>query len=117
MGPATPLTRSPSRLASSAAVRTFLPSPKQFWFLVAAYFILHVITRTLVTEAAGIDEADQLLRGQQLNWGYGPQAPLYTWLMIFFLKMFGSSVFSLALLRELMLFGVYALTYLNARSL
>lgn len=94
---------------------SFFPTPNQFFALLAAYIAVQIITRSLVTEAAGIDEADQLVRGQQWSWGYGPQAPLYTWLMTFFLRTFGSSVFSLALLRELMLFGIYALTYLNAR--
>src|SRR3989449_10528726 len=34
-----------------------------------------------------------------------------------FIRVLGPSVFSLTLLRELLLFGIYALTYLNARLL
>jgi len=117
MGLATATTAGTFESESATEARSFVPSPRLFWFLLAAYFVVHVITRTLVTEAVGIDEADQLVRGQSLRWGYGPQAPLYTWLMTFFLHTFGSSVFSLALLRELMLFGIYALTYLNTRTL
>src|SRR5204863_5227139 len=94
-----------------------LVTPRQFVVLLAAYFLLQLITKSLVTQAVGIDEADQLVRGQTLSWGYGPQAPLYTWLMTFFLRTFGHSIFSLNLLRELMLFGICLLTYLNARSL
>ena len=81
------------------------------------YFAVLLVLRTLISETAGIDEADQLVVGQKLSWGYGPHAPLYTWLMFFFLRVFGSSEFSLTLLRECLLFGVYALTYLNARTL
>lgn len=117
MGPAITSTATTPESVAPARARPFVPAARQFWFLLAAYFVVQIITRTLVTEAAGIDEADQLVRGQHLSWGYGPQAPLYTWLMTFFLHAFGSSVFSLALLRELMLFGIYALTYLNARAL
>jgi len=95
----------------------FLPSPKQFFLLLLTYFGLHLIFRTIVSESAGIDEAYQLLVGQKLQWGYGPHAPLYTWLMILFLRTFGSSEFSLTLLRELLLLGTYTLTYLNAREL
>src|SRR4051812_44361376 len=94
-----------------------LPTAGQFLFLLAAYFGLQVIARSFISEAVGIDEADQLVRGQSWSWGYGPQAPLYTWLMTLFLKTFGSSIFSLTLLRELMLFGIYVLTYLNGRTL
>jgi lipopolysaccharide core galacturonosyltransferase RgtB len=117
MGPPTASTTTASQPVSLPDARSFVPTARQFWLLLAGYFVLHVITRSLITEGAGIDEADQLVRGQHLSLGYGPQAPLYTWLMTLFLRAFGSSVFSLALLRELMLFGIYALTYLNARNL
>jgi len=96
---------------------SFLPSPKQFFILLLIYFGLHLIFRTLVSEAAGIDEAYQLVLGEKFKWGYGPHAPLYTWLMILFLHVFGWSEFSLTLLRELLLFGTYTLTYFNAREL
>jgi lipopolysaccharide core galacturonosyltransferase RgtB len=96
---------------------SFLPSPKQFFSLLLIYFGLHLIFRTLISESAGIDEAYQLTSGQELAWGYGPHAPLYTWLMLFFFKVFGSSEFSLALLRELLLLSSYTLTYFAAREL
>src|SRR5262245_40152172 len=66
---------------SAQSEATIVPTRKQFFFLLVVYFGLHVVTRTLVSETAGIDEADQLVLGQKLAWGYGPQAPLYTWLM------------------------------------
>jgi len=106
----------PSKAAGTENA-AFLPTPKQFFTILAAYFLLHVILRTLVSETAGIDEADQLVVGQKLSWGYGPHAPLYTWLMMLFLRVFGPSEFSLTLLREMLLFGTYSLTYLNARLL
>src|SRR6266498_1125262 len=95
----------------------FLPSPKRFFILLLIYFGLHLVFRTIVSESAGIDEAYQLMVGQKLHWGYGPHAPLYTWLMILFLHTFGSSEFSLTLLREILLFGTYTLTYFNASEL
>jgi 4-amino-4-deoxy-L-arabinose transferase-like glycosyltransferase len=96
---------------------SFLPSPTQFFVLLVIYLGQHLIFRTFVSESAGIDEAHQLLVGQKLQWGYGPHAPLYTWLMIIFLHVFGSWEFSLTLLREVLLFGTYAFTYFNAREL
>jgi len=95
----------------------FLPSPAQFFILLVIYLGQHLIFRTFVSESAGIDESHQLVVGQKLQWGYGPHAPLYTWLMIIFLHVFGSWEFSLTLLRELLLFGTYALTYFNTREL
>jgi lipopolysaccharide core galacturonosyltransferase RgtB len=96
---------------------SFLPSPKQFFALLLLYLGLHLIFRTLVSETAGIDEAHQLVLGQKFQRGYGPHAPLYTWLMILFLHVFGWSESSLTLLRELLLFSTYTLTYFNAREL
>jgi len=96
---------------------SFLPSRNQFFILLFIYFGLHLIFRTFVSESVGIDEAYQLVLGQKFKWGYGPHAPLYTWLMILFLHVFGWSGFSLTLLRELLLFGTYTLTYFNTREL
>jgi 4-amino-4-deoxy-L-arabinose transferase-like glycosyltransferase len=93
----------------------FLPTRRQLCFLVAIYLGFQFVARSFVSEAAGIDEAYQVIVGQRLTWGYGPHAPLYTWLMMLFLKVFGSSTTSLNLLREVLLFGIYALTYANAR--
>jgi 4-amino-4-deoxy-L-arabinose transferase-like glycosyltransferase len=96
---------------------SFLPSLKQFLLLLLLYFGLHLLFRTLISESVGIDEAHQLVLGQRFKWGYGPHAPLYTWLMILFLHVFGWSGFSLTLLREVLLFSTYTLTYFNAREL
>ena len=105
------------RFEETEASLRFLSSPRQFLFLVAIYLGFQFVARTLVSDAAGIDEAYQVIVGQRLTWGYGPHAPLYTWLMILFLKVFGSSTAALNLLREVLLFGIYALTYANARVL
>jgi lipopolysaccharide core galacturonosyltransferase RgtB len=97
--------------------RAFLPTRQQFFFILLAYFALMLVSRSLISEVAGIDEADQIVLGQKLSWGYGPQPPLFTWLMMGCLRLFGYSIFSLTLLRESLLFVVFALTYLNARTL
>src|SRR5882757_1620613 len=106
---------SPTISAGALDEPSFLPTERQFFGFILLYFALLLVFRTLISETAGIDEADQLVVGQKLSWGYGPHAPLYTWLMILFLRVFGPSEFSLTLLRELLLFGIYVLTYFNAR--
>src|SRR5262245_2913605 len=75
-----------------------------FFLFVAGCCALHVVLRRLVTETAGIDDVDQVLRAQLWSWGYGPQPPLYTWLTKIFLGMFGYSVASMLLLKEILIF-------------
>jgi 4-amino-4-deoxy-L-arabinose transferase-like glycosyltransferase len=100
-----------------------LPKPsrfineRSFFLFLSIYLAVQCVARSLLSEAAGIDEAWQVMVGQKLSWGYGPHAPLYTWLMILFFKVFGSSTLALNLLRESLLFGIYAFTYLNTRQL
>src|SRR5438105_336886 len=93
------------------------PTRKQFFAVLLVYFGLHLIVRTVISETIALDEADQIVVAQRLSWGYGPQAPLYTWLLTLFLRVFGSSIFSLALLRETLLFSSCLLAYFNARTL
>ncbi|HKI70143.1 MAG TPA: glycosyltransferase family 39 protein, partial [Verrucomicrobiae bacterium] len=96
---------------------TFLPSRTQFFILLACYFGIQAITRALISETFGLDDAYQVMLAQKLAWGYGPQPPLYTWLVIGVTRLLGTSTFSLVLLKEALLFTTYLLTYLNARWL
>lgn len=81
------------------------------------YFALQLAVRVLTAEGVELDEAEQLLWTQDLRWGYGPQPPLYTWLQWAFFQAFGVSIFALALLKNLLLFGTYSFTWLAARRL
>lgn len=81
------------------------------------YFTMHVLLRCWVSEAAGIDEVDQILRAQIWSWGYGPQPPLYTWLMRLFLGLFGYNIFAVTLLRESLLLASSVLAYATTRRL
>ncbi len=78
---------------------------------------LHALLRWAVSETAGIDDVDQILRAQIWSWGYGPQPPLYTWLTKIFLGTFGYSVFSMLLLKELLILAIYGLVYASTREL
>ncbi len=101
----------------SMGAADFLPSRTQFFLLLAIYFGIHAITRALISETAGLDDSYQVLLAQKLSWGYGPQPPLYTWLVIGITRIFGASTFTLTLLKESLIFVTYALTYLNTRWL
>ncbi len=91
--------------------------PRGWLCLVVAYFAMHVCIRTALSPSADLDEADQLVLTQKAAWGYGSQPPLYTWLQISFFNLFGLSIFSLSLLKNLLLACTYGLTYLNAKLL
>lgn len=88
---------------------------KRIFFVLAAYFGIQVILRLLTSSSADLDESEQLVFTQQFQWGYGPQPPLYTWLQILVFKITTPSILGLSLLKNFLLFGTYALTYLNAR--
>jgi lipopolysaccharide core galacturonosyltransferase RgtB len=84
---------------------------------IAFYFALQLLSRVLVSPNLELDEAEQVFLLQSIELGYGLQPPFYTWLQGFFFQVFGPSVFSLALLKNLLLFGVYASIYWTARQI
>jgi len=83
--------------------------------VLVVYFLLQAISRGLISETLGMDDAEQSVLAQKWSWGYGPQPPFYTWLVIIFSKVFGLSSFTMALLKNALLFGIYTLTYFVAR--
>src|SRR5436309_7206529 len=91
------------------------PTRRQLFAGLVCYFGLHIIIRTFLSSSVDLDESEQVLFAQRLSWGYGPQPPLYTWLQIGFFSLFQPSIFSLALLKNLLLFCTYCLTYTNGR--
>jgi 4-amino-4-deoxy-L-arabinose transferase-like glycosyltransferase len=90
-------------------------SPRSFFLLLLIYFALQTVVRTLISGTVDLDESEQLILTQKFAFGYGSQPPLYTWLQMLFFKTFGVSVFALALLKNLILLGIYIFTYLNVR--
>ena len=109
-----------SSLFARTQDRSLTSEPSQVCTFVGGlvvYFAIHVAIRTFISQSLELDESEQLVLTQKLALGYGPQPPLYTWVQHFFFSMFGVSVFSLALLKNLLLLGTYLFTYLNARSI
>ncbi len=91
-------------------------APRFLW-LIAAYFAFHVVLRLTLGSSLELDEAEQMVLAQRLQAGYTGQPPLYTWLQIGFFAIFGQGVLALALLKNLLLFSIYAGTYFAARTL
>jgi 4-amino-4-deoxy-L-arabinose transferase-like glycosyltransferase len=104
-----------ANLVASAAERGNCLTAKAFFGVLLGYFALQIVLRVLISSSVDLDESDQFVLTQKLSSGYGSQPPLYTWLQFFFFQIFGISVFSAALLKNLLLFCTYLFTYLNAR--
>src|SRR5262249_3904704 len=63
------------------------------------------------------DEADLALFSQSLAWGYSEQPPLYSWLVWAAVRLFGLRVFSLTLVRMLVLATVALALFAVARTM
>jgi len=75
------------------------------------YFLLHLLIRVGFSDSLELDEAEQWLFAQWLDWGYSSQPPLYTWLLKAFFSVLGESIFTLALVKNLCLLVLYAATF------
>jgi 4-amino-4-deoxy-L-arabinose transferase-like glycosyltransferase len=94
-----------------------LNESRRVFLLLALYFVLQLVARLLVSPGLELDEAEQLVLTQKMQWGYGSQPPLYTWLLGGVFQLFGVRIFSLALMKNLLLFFTYFFTYRSAREL
>jgi 4-amino-4-deoxy-L-arabinose transferase-like glycosyltransferase len=92
-----------------------MSSTGRFLLAVGIYFALHTLMRVAFSDSLELDEAEQVLFGQWLEWGYSSQPPLYTWLQKALFGIFGCSVLAIALLKNGLLFGLYTSTFLVAR--
>ncbi len=83
--------------------------------LLAAYFLVNLLVRITLPNSLELDESQQVFFAQYLAAGYGTQPPFYNWTYYLVAKLFGSSVATLAILKDLMLFASYVLYYKAAR--
>ena len=93
-----------------------LSRPSGLLLLLAAYFLLHWLLRITAGGGFELDEAEQLLFGQCLQPGYSADPPLYTWLQIPLLRLFGEGAAALGLLKNLLLFLTYVCSYFIGRQ-
>jgi len=88
-----------------------------YLFLIAFFSLALLVTRVLLSGGLELDESEQMVLTQAWRWGYGPQPPLYVWLQSLFFGLFGVSIFSLALLKNALLFLTYFLLFRIARDI
>lgn len=94
-----------------------LAATDRFWLsLFTGYFILHVILRLATGGALGLDEAEILLDARRLDWGYGPQLPLYAWLQWAVFQITGPGILGLSLLKNGLLLATALTLYGTLRS-
>lgn len=86
--------------------------PHHNWpILFLAYFSIQILSRTLTGTSLGLDEAEMMLTARTLEWGYGPQPPLYSWLQHAAFALFGETVFALALVKNALLCLAYLVLF------
>lgn len=85
--------------------------------VLALYFLLHLLIRIALSDSLELDEAEAVFHSQRLALGYGSQPPLYNWLQWIFVSGLGLGLFSLALLKNLLLLATYLCTWFLARPL
>ncbi|MEK1889356.1 MAG: glycosyltransferase family 39 protein [Phyllobacterium sp.] len=85
---------------------------------VLCYFAFQVFFLTMISNGAGVDDAEQLAYVGALQWGYGgSQAPLYTWINSIAGDFLGISLFTIYLVKFSMLASLFASVYFGARLL
>jgi len=79
--------------------------------------VAHVVVRIAISPALQWDEAEQVLWTQHLQWGYGAQPPLYTWLQWGVFQALGPGIPALALLKHALIALTCTLMWLAGREL
>ncbi|MDR0457556.1 MAG: glycosyltransferase family 39 protein [Burkholderiaceae bacterium] len=85
------------------------------WLIALA--AVHITIRVTISPALKWDEAQQILWTQQLQWGYGAQPPLYTWVQWCVNQLLGPCVLALSLVKHTFIALTCVLMWLAAREL
>jgi len=79
--------------------------------ILALYFALNALMRTVLGAPPELDEAEQFAISTHYSFGYGPHPPLYQWLQVTAFNLLGVNYLAIAVLKNLILFGTYAMLY------
>ena len=82
-------------------------NPARVFALLAVYFILEIAVRLSLPHALELDESQQIFLAQWLAVGYDSQPPFYNWIQYLATGALGSSLFSLSIVKNSMLFSSY----------
>ncbi|MET3854072.1 glycosyltransferase family 39 protein [Rhizobium sp. OAE497] len=91
-------------------------NPDGVLWLLAVYLAVQAAFRIFVSNSLSVDESQQVFFGQWLSIGYNTQPPLYNWLQYAVFAVFGISIASVAILKNIMLFISYLCYYRLSRE-
>ncbi|MDT8854484.1 glycosyltransferase family 39 protein [Paracoccaceae bacterium Fryx2] len=72
---------------------------RYFPAVIVLYFSIQLAMRLSIGPTLELDEAETFWQSQTLDFGYGPQPPLYNWIQWGFSELFGRNLFSVAALK------------------
>jgi 4-amino-4-deoxy-L-arabinose transferase-like glycosyltransferase len=98
----------------NAAARLLASHPL---LLLACYFLLHMVVRTVLGAPPNLDEAEQFAMADRFAFGYGGHPPLYQWLQTAAFIAFGVNFFAIAFVKNALLLGTWSIIYLLGRKL
>jgi 4-amino-4-deoxy-L-arabinose transferase-like glycosyltransferase len=84
--------------------KTIERNPDVVILLIAGYFLLAMVVRLVRSSGLEVDETQQAFMSQFLVLGYGSQPPFYDWLQYGLNQAFGTSLATLTILKNTMLF-------------
>lgn len=97
--------------------KTIERNPDVVILLIAGYFLLAMVVRLVRSSGLEVDETQQAFMSQFLVLGYGSQPPFYDWLQYGLNQAFGTSLATLTILKNSMLFFFCLFYALAARQL
>ncbi|NTJ44406.1 hypothetical protein G6L28_17560 [Agrobacterium larrymoorei] len=95
---------------------SLIGNPNAVIALFGLYYLLQIFTRLAMPPALRIDEAQQVLFAQWLALGYDAQPPLYNWFQQAVFQLFGTSLATIAIAKNLILFLTFAI-YIKSAAL
>jgi 4-amino-4-deoxy-L-arabinose transferase-like glycosyltransferase len=84
-------------------------SPELIFAVFGAYFAVQLCVRMALPHSLELDESAQVFYAQWLAAGYDTQPPFYNWVQAVVIELLGSNLFSLVLLKNLLLLGTFSL--------
>ena len=84
--------------------------------IIFLYCFLFAVLRISVSSTMELDEAEQFLNASFFSFGYALQPPLYSWLAYGMSLLFGMNIYTLIILKYLIMVVFYFSFYLIAKS-
>lgn len=84
--------------------------------IIFLYFLTHATVRLLISPTMERDESQQFIDAAVFQWGYGAQAPLYSWIVKVVSTIMGLNITTLITVKFCLIFLFYCVFYVISRS-